>query len=903
MTASATPRARAGDLVLSALAAAAIAVCAPSFGAAQQRGPEIDRAIARALDMPLPSRPRSGAPAGRARPGAPVPVLIELDAPRSLGALTALAQHGVMLRAPEGRPIAWQRFVPARIDHRGLRALSTASFVRSVRLAPPRGIPALDRSRERIELAAARGASRGPEPYTGAGTVIADIDTAIDVFHPAFFRADGGHFDWIDVDGDGVFAPGLDAIDLDVDGELDAAEIADVVPAMPISFAAIATDPLRRSAFDPSIDWVFLDTDGDARRDFGPADGYGDSNIAFGEPIFVPDDVDGDGQIDPEERFLRLASSKIRSYFVSTPNTVPPFEHVYRRGVDLASALRDYTQGSYGYADTLHATGVAGILIGDVPLVSRRWVGIAPDAELVVAFSYSDDAATEIAWALAEGPDIMLHEQVQWTRTALDGSDPVSTLIDESTALDRIAHVCPAGNIGGQRKHAIVELAGHGVADLPFTLEHPLTVLDITVHTPAGATATVQLTEPSGASHVLVADHYETLASGAGLWHSEATTARGYRVQTLVIADTIGGTLPTGGWTVRIASATASTARVDAFLSDDNGFAAGAAWSAAYADDRSTIGWPATADACLGVGAIAAHTADEGAWYAASGHERWDEVRSYSARGPRIDGYPSLGIVAPDNPWSPLGAGDVFPSAPGTIVAPEAAFQMFGGTSGAGPHVAGVLALLAEAGIRGAPALDAIRSGARRSDVGTGPLPDDDYGHGRLSAAGALGVPSGEGSPPVVILRAEPLQAPAGTTVTLVTDVLDDGAGPIEIQWDDGYDGVWDSDYGPVADREIVLDPALLRFKVRARDADGRVGEAAVLLRIGERIEAPEPDAGAGVEPIDPPRVDGGCGCRAGDADGGDRGSRAWGSIAGLAMIAALIDRRAARRRRRAIFR
>ncbi len=47
-------------------------------------------------------------------------------------------------------------------------------------------------------------------PLTGKGVVIGDVDSGIDIFHPMFFFADGGSYNWINVAGDGVFTPGVD---------------------------------------------------------------------------------------------------------------------------------------------------------------------------------------------------------------------------------------------------------------------------------------------------------------------------------------------------------------------------------------------------------------------------------------------------------------------------------------------------------------------------------------------------------------------------------------------------------------------------------------------------------------------------------------------------------------------
>ena len=151
-----------------------------------------------------------------------------------------------------------------------------------------------------------------------------------DIFHPDFFRPDGGYFSFSDQNEDQVLSVG-DTVDLDGDGEYEAK----------ISFLNID------GGFKPDLDWVFIDINENGERDFG-AD-YGESTPAYGEPIFIGDDLDANGQIDIGEKLLRLGSSKFRAIY---ENGV-----AYRRGENLIT----YDPSSI---DPGHGTGAMGIAEG-----------------------------------------------------------------------------------------------------------------------------------------------------------------------------------------------------------------------------------------------------------------------------------------------------------------------------------------------------------------------------------------------------------------------------------------------------------------------------------------------------------------------------------------------------------
>src|SRR5262249_45832376 len=127
------------------------------------------------------------------------------------------------------------------------------------------------------------------------------------------------------------------------------------------------------SGFQPALDWLYVDTNGNGKRDCGKE--FGESTPAYGEPIFVVDDVNQDGVVAPSEKLLRLGTSKVAAVKAA---------RVYKRG-NATNGIAAY--GSSLLADkslleyASHGTGVAGILVGGVQDRSKL-LGLAPGAEL-----------------------------------------------------------------------------------------------------------------------------------------------------------------------------------------------------------------------------------------------------------------------------------------------------------------------------------------------------------------------------------------------------------------------------------------------------------------------------------------------------------------------------------------
>ena len=291
----------------------------------------------------------------------------------------------------------------------------------------------------------------------GEGITIADIDSGIDVLHPAFFFPDGGYYNWIDVDGDGMLGFGTDACDLDGDGKAGPGEIMYFLEALEITWDYSKAYP---DGFQAGLDWIYVDIDGDAVRDRGPEDGYDDAAPGFGEPLLLFDDVNENGKLDLEEKMVMLGTSKIAGAFINGEE--------YLRGDNL-TALELEPQVAYPPEEG-HGTGVAGILVAGVPKMTRH-VGMAPYADILMVSSREksftppgeepvDPGVAGLLWARDHGANLVLHEYSSWGMEFLDGTSNLNTAMDTLHYEERVAQVTPAGNLADSGKHMTAQLTG-----------------------------------------------------------------------------------------------------------------------------------------------------------------------------------------------------------------------------------------------------------------------------------------------------------------------------------------------------------------------------------------------------------------------------------------------------------
>ena len=613
---------------------------------------------------------------------------LRFAAPPDAALLDELAALGVGFFDFGHGPAGSRTVYPARIPFAALPALAADGRVALVECAwRPGAPPPLARSRPQVEAdqAWSQGGAGG-DPLTGEGVLVCDIDTGLTFFHPVFFRESGERFDWIDVDLSGGLTPG-DAVDLDGDGQAGAGEAL-------LYQEALGTDQYGNDygQFDAAFDWLFNDADGSGHRDFGPAD-FAETDPCYGERLFLADDADADGALDPGEELLGLGPVMVRAVMEQDGT-------VRRRGVDLIGAQTD----TWG-----HGTQVSGIFGGGWAW-RNAMTGMAPGVEsLHVNYQFQAEPPflvpieAGLAWAAAEGARVVLIEDGEWVWEYLDGSSNVEIMINELAADEGVIFTIPVGNLSTGNMHTSFPAAGGTVLHMHSS---PAVAWPALLWTDP-VEMTITLTPPGGDPVVLPGDGTALVADGWRIWSNLSVSDRGTRRMDLRLSTEPEGGSIGGDWAFGF---TGGDVTVHGYFGDDvSGWYSASSWD--IIDPAQTVCWPATADSAIGVAA-----------YNPSGD---GDINGYSGWGPRIDGRPCVDLAAPGStvasahPWN---MGD---------------YTGFGGTSSAGPHVTGAAAILAQL----LPELESglcrrlLREGAAQDAHTTDP---DRWGSGKLRIHAAV---------------------------------------------------------------------------------------------------------------------------------------------------------------------
>jgi MYXO-CTERM domain-containing protein len=678
----------------------------------------------------------------------------------------------------------------------------------------------------------------GGSELTGEGVVIGDVDEAFDIFHPAFLRADGGYFSWIDVDGDGVFTD-EDAIDFDENGVAAAGETVTVLDGSRFWYDAQEVyEENRDGRFQTDQDWVYFDENGNGHRDYGTADGFFERDPSYGERLFIVDDVDQDGIVDPNEKFIALDSSKLSALVWGDQRFLRGNDLIY---ADTRAELQDVT----GPLSTGHGTGVGGILAAGTAGLSR-FVGVAPDAEIVSLVQRDDVAGDPLITVMnaadSLGVDVLLFEFSSWNFTPLDGSTnaevAMSTLRGQG-----MAQINPAGNLAAAYKHGLFDIDSSGTE---IHIDVPRQVLDeidvnailISMHwdaAAAGEDPILELVAPNGESFTLDGSAVEGARwlENHIVFDTPDVTPNGFATRFVFLGtEDTQRAMRSGEYRLQ-AFAEGAPFQMHVFV-DDYYSGWGEGVGLIDADPATTMCWPSTSDAAFAVGAYAGSQAQP--WDGATGSEL-GELRNFSSRGPRMDGAFGIDIVAPDDPLSPVPAGEI-------IAGSYAWYGRFGGTSGAGPHVAGAIALLRQVYPSATVAeLEQHLIDNTLRDL-TDDVPSSDSGWGKLRLYETMSPSLREGNAAPVI---DVVPVESNEVALDVRGTSDGDQDEVVYMVDLGYDGEFD--FGPAPGPFLQIEAPEGDYIAVVYAYDGRGGRDAQIVS-GTVTEVPAIlDAGPSPEP------------------------------------------------------
>lgn len=627
--------------------------------------------------------------------------------PAPAAAATSHSSRGVV-QGPQGPILAGVTVFPARARLSQLEKIGAIEGVVRVETAwTPRRMPPLYETRT---LSGVDEAWIVVDPngafLDGSGVLLADLDTGIDLSHPDFWHGDGGSYSFLDLDSSGDLSEG-DAVDRNHNGLADAGETLRW-------WNAPGNAPGLDSSLQLQIDHIYQDVNDNHQRDFG-APTFSDSDPCFGEPLFRPNDENGDGILEPSESLTMLSTCKVKAIW-ERDGTIRTL------GVDLIENEGD----SYG-----HGTNVASILLGGAK--GRVFAGFAPGADLIDAnLDYSPEHPfvspldVRMSWAAAEGADIFVYEDGEWIWEFLDGSSNVEILMNELAAEGSI-HVAAAGNLATGHMHWEGDLASTVGDSLESTL---------TVNSPSTADVGVVWGDfyfvqlegdsvaffcepPSGPGVTIGGAGGTTNVGNFSIYSAEDLSPRGTRRVDFRLEAITKGPVGTkaldGSWRFvarRVgANVPSQPTHLNAMSWDDlSGWYGFSTWENAL--NTGTITWPGTADSAI---TVAAYSPQNGG------------INSFSGRGKRVDGVSIVDLAAPGSTTYTGQRSESNAGVPG-------GYGSFGGTSAATPHVAGAAALLKQWDpTLGSGEMRALLREGAQLDSFTGSTPNDTWGAGKLN--------------------------------------------------------------------------------------------------------------------------------------------------------------------------
>ena len=405
-----------------------------------------------------------------------------------------------------------------------------------------------------------------------------------------------------------------------------------------------------------------------------------------------------------------------------------------------------------------HGTHVAGTAAGNGFSGSKKFIGMAPEADIIAVKggegSFSEarmiDGLTYAANKASQfGKPIVVNWSIGGQQGPHDGTRGYEVAVDNFVTTPGHVVVISAGNDGASPIHFSGSVAVSGTTSVSINVpaytptagtNNDQFILDIWLKA-STATVTATITSPTGIT-------YSAGAGGSAPDVSDGTIElynyipSGVDVDRniqLWVHDATASVPKTGTWTLTLSNP-ATSIDFDGWLSSRS--VGSALVTVAGANTTSTVAMPGTANHGITVGSYVtkwAWPSADGNNYAYTGTDRTADISTFSSLGPTRDGRIKPDISAPGQGIMATLSADADTAYQTSRVFPDRKHWLLQGTSMAAPHVTGAVALLLQAD----PSLTAnqiktLFTSTANTDSYTGSIPNNTWGYGKLDVLEAM---------------------------------------------------------------------------------------------------------------------------------------------------------------------